>query len=112
MPATIKHVSQTETQPENARAYAVHRCRFVDYNPAAITAVAFPPLVLPNLHGSRRKHTKRMRKGRFGTLAVGRANGNIELYEWAIPPNEQQHTLKALQAWVLSKVCSVFTTTL
>ncbi|EJD04371.1 WD40 repeat-like protein [Fomitiporia mediterranea MF3/22] len=104
MPTTISYGSQAEAQPSNARAYAVHRCRFVDYNPAAITAVAFPPLALPNPRDSRRKNTQRIRKGRFGTLAVGRANGNIELYEWAIPPQEQEHTLKAPQAWVLSKI--------
>ena len=37
-------------------------------------------------------------------MAVGRANGNIEIYEWAVAEHAQAHTLQAPQAWVLSKV--------
>jgi len=74
----------------------VHRCRFVDYLPAAITALAFPPLPLPSLKG-KAKATSPLR---FPHLAVGRANGNIELSEWSnVNPTDQ-----APQAWVVLKV--------
>jgi len=74
----------------------VHRCRFVDYLPAAITALAFPPLPLPSLKG-KAKATSSLR---FPHLAVGRANGNIELSEWS----NNNPTDQAPQAWVVSKV--------
>lgn len=88
----------------DAASFAVHRCRFVDYTPSAITSVAFPPLVLPTSPDTKPRHLQRKRKGRFGPLAIGRSNGNIELYEWAITPDQQEYSPKAPQAWVLSKV--------
>jgi U3 small nucleolar RNA-associated protein 4 len=42
----------------------VHRCRFVEYQPAAINALDFTPPTV--------SHTR---------LAVGRANGNIEIWD-------------------------------
>ena len=102
MPVSVSLVQQS--QSSNADALAVHRCRFVDYTPPAITAIAFPPLSVPNSRDLKAKLSTRRRKGKFGTLAVGRANGNIELYEWALPPEEQERNPKAPQAWVLSKV--------
>lgn len=42
----------------------IHRCRFVEYQPAAINALDFTP---PTVKRSR--------------LAVGRANGNIEIWD-------------------------------
>ena len=74
----------------------VHRCRFVDYLPAAITALAFPPLPLPSLKG-KAKATSPLK---FPHLAIGRANGNIELAEWS----NNNPTDQAPQAWVVSKV--------
>ncbi|KAF7320238.1 WD-REPEATS-REGION domain-containing protein [Mycena kentingensis (nom. inval.)] len=53
----------------------VHRCRFIHFNPSPITALAFPPLPLP-------KNTSK-HPSQYGTLAVGHANGNIDLCEWA-----------------------------
>jgi hypothetical protein len=82
----------------------VHRCRFVDYLPAAITALAFPPLPLPSLKGK----AKAASPLKFPHLAVGRANGSIELAEWSNNNPAEQ----APQAWVVLKVrrrlCSVF----
>lgn len=75
----------------------VHRCRFVDYFPAAITALAFPPLPLPPLKGK----TKATSPIKFPSLAIGRANGNIELAEWS----NNNPTDQAPQAWVVLKVC-------
>lgn len=42
----------------------VHRCRFVEYQPAAINALDFTPSTVKNTR-----------------LAVGRANGNIEIWD-------------------------------
>ncbi len=76
---------------------SVHRCRFVDYTPSAVTALAFPPLPLPSVKGKNSVVRKALK---FGTLAVGRANGNIELCEWS----GSEHELQAPQAWVVRKV--------
>ncbi|KAG5719325.1 U3 small nucleolar RNA-associated protein 4 [Termitomyces sp. T112] len=76
---------------------AVHRCRFVDYTPSAITAVAFPPLPLPSI-SDKSKSPSVKQPLCFGTLAVGHANGNIDLCEWA-GERDQQST----QAWVIRK---------
>ena len=76
---------------------SVHRCRFVDYTPSAVTALAFPPLPLPSAKGKGVVVKKALK---FGTLAIGRANGNIELCEWS--GSEQE--LQAPQAWVVRKV--------
>ncbi|KAI0963283.1 hypothetical protein AcW1_000403 [Taiwanofungus camphoratus] len=76
---------------------AVHRCRFVDYAPSAITALCFPPLRLPSIKG--KKSTAKVKALKFGVLAVGRANGNIEVCEWTGPDNKYQ----APQAWVVRK---------
>ncbi|KZT53811.1 WD40 repeat-like protein [Calocera cornea HHB12733] len=98
---------------DEARSIPVHRCRFVDTHPASITAIAFPPRALP-----RPSHSRRLRKDKGkqplpgladdatdddddeqereispGVMAVGRANGNIELYDWAGEG--------CAQAWVL-----------
>lgn len=42
----------------------VHRCRFVEYQPASINALDFTPATVKNTR-----------------LAVGRANGNIEIWD-------------------------------
>jgi U3 small nucleolar RNA-associated protein 4 len=42
----------------------VHRCRFVEYQPAAINSLDFTPATVKNTR-----------------LAVGRANGNIEIWD-------------------------------
>ncbi|KIY69643.1 WD40 repeat-like protein [Cylindrobasidium torrendii FP15055 ss-10] len=74
-------------------AVQVHRCRFIDYTPSPVTALAFPPLPLPKFKAP--KPSKRS----FGTLAVGHANGNIDICEWTGAQNSTQSS----QAWVVSK---------
>ncbi|CAK5279981.1 unnamed protein product [Mycena citricolor] len=74
---------------------ALHRCRFVDYTPSPITAIAFPPARLPSVHQKASSSGKQAR--RFGTLAVGHANGNIDLYEWT----GAQGSSQSAQAWAL-----------
>ena len=87
--------------PEKRRetTLAVHRCRFVDYAPSAITALAFPPLPLPSLRQKAKKISGGQRL-RYGTLAVGHANGNIDLCEWS----GSEQSLQCRQAWVVRKV--------
>ncbi|KAG1749712.1 WD40 repeat-like protein [Suillus paluster] len=80
-----------------SRPIAVHRCRFVDYSPSPITALAFPPLPLPSLKGKKRERDP---KDRFGTLGVGHANGNIDLLEWTAEEGE----IQASQAWQVRKI--------
>lgn len=75
----------------------VHRSRFVDWAPSAITAIALPPAPPPAPSNKAQSLSLKW----FGTLAIGRANGNIELYEWSEDPEEKSF---APQAWVLRKV--------
>ncbi|KAH9487140.1 U3 small nucleolar RNA-associated protein 4-like protein [Psilocybe cubensis] len=77
---------------------SVHRCRFVDYAPSAITALAYPPLPLPSVKG-KKKTTAGKQPLRFGLLAVGHANGNIDICEWQGAERESQCS----QAWVVRK---------
>lgn len=83
----------------DAATFAVHRCRFVDFTPSAVTAITFPPLSLPSTKG--KSPEIRSQPLKFGILAVGRANGNIELCEWTGKDRQTQ----APQAWVVQRVC-------
>ncbi|KAF7339657.1 WD-REPEATS-REGION domain-containing protein [Mycena sanguinolenta] len=74
---------------------ALHRCRFVDFNPSPITALAFPPLPLPSPNKKPTSFGKQPL--RFGTLAVGHANGNIDLCEWTGAEGD----LQSSQAWAI-----------
>ena len=74
-------------------AVAVHRCRFVDFDPSAISALAFPPLPLP-------KRTAAPQPLTFGPLAVGHTNGNIDLCQWTGSGERSSSP----QAWVVRKV--------
>ncbi|OCH96584.1 YVTN repeat-like/Quino protein amine dehydrogenase [Obba rivulosa] len=77
---------------------AVHRCRFVDFAPSAVTALAFPPLRLPSVKG-KKKSTSSPKALPFGTIVVGRANGNIEICEWT----GSEYDIQTPQAWVVRK---------
>ena len=79
---------------------SVHRCRFVDYSPSAITALAYPPLRLPSIKGKKKIATGFLR---FGLLAVGHANGNIDICEWA----GGDGAVQCSQAWVVRKACKL-----
>ncbi|KIO27849.1 hypothetical protein M407DRAFT_14831 [Tulasnella calospora MUT 4182] len=79
----------------------VHRSRFVDWSPTGITCMAFPPLPPPPLQSPKGKEKNQAHpKKWFGTLAIGRANGNIELLEWTGGPSDEL----APQAWTLKKI--------
>ncbi|KAJ7169661.1 WD40-repeat-containing domain protein [Mycena filopes] len=79
----------------DATTLALHRCRFVDFNPAPVTALAFPPLPLPS--PNQKPSTFGKQPVRFGTLAVGRANGNVDLCEWTGAEGD----LQSSQAWAI-----------
>ncbi|KAF9557862.1 WD40 repeat-like protein [Agrocybe pediades] len=83
---------------DNPTTLSVHRCRFVDYAPSAITALAYPPLPLPSVKG-KKKTTAGKQPLKFGVLAVGHANGNIDICEWMGAEGES----KCSQAWVVRK---------
>ncbi|PBK77057.1 WD40 repeat-like protein [Armillaria solidipes] len=83
--------SQTQT------AVSVHRCRFVDYTPSPITALAFPPLPLPSPKG--KDSAAAAQFPRFPALAVGHASGNIDLCHWA----GEKDGLQSPQAWAVTK---------
>ncbi|KAL1952190.1 hypothetical protein VTO73DRAFT_1339 [Trametes versicolor] len=82
---------------ESSSTLAVHRCRFVDFAPSAVTALCFPPLPLPSIKGKKAANSQNFPG--FGPLVVGRANGNIELCEWTGSGPRSQ----APQAWVVRK---------
>ncbi|KAH9075802.1 WD40 repeat-like protein [Lactarius deliciosus] len=86
---------------EGTTTLAVHRCRFVDFSPSSVTALAFPPLPLLSTKGKQKVTTDGMAP-MFGPLIVGRANGNIEIYEWT----GSASAVEAPQAWVLRKTLS------
>lgn len=99
-PVHIAGIMHLDTRKgSNSVKLAVHRCRFVDYAPSAITALAFPPLPLPSVKRKAQKSSGKQPL-RYGTLAVGHANGNIDLCEWAGPGQSGQCS----QAWVVRKV--------
>lgn len=84
----------------NASQYTVHRCRFVDYTPPSITAIAVPPTPLPRVNSKSAQKAPVSGQAKLGPLAVGRGNGNIELYEWSGIGGADT----ASQGWVLHKV--------
>lgn len=73
----------------------------MDFSPSSVTALAFPPLPLLSTKG-KQKATKDGKTPLFGPLIVGRANGNIEIYEWT----GSAGATEAPQAWVLRKTLS------
>lgn len=81
-----------------ATTLALHRCRFVDFTPSPITALAFPPLPLPSPNKKPSSFGKQ--PVRFATLAVGHANGNIDLCEWTGAEGD----LQSSQAWAIRTV--------
>ncbi|KAI6133326.1 WD40 repeat-like protein [Pisolithus croceorrhizus] len=73
---------QTSKMTDNPTPIALHRCRFVDYSPSPITALAFPPLPLPTLRAKK--------AGKERERDLGYANGNIDLLEWTGEDDELQ----------------------
>ncbi|GAA5864670.1 hypothetical protein JCM8547_008266 [Rhodosporidiobolus lusitaniae] len=72
------HLASLPSHPSRRRkGLPVHRCRFPDWAPASVTALALTPATfdagLLGFGGS---------SGERGVLAVGRANGDVELMLW------------------------------
>lgn len=84
----------------DANSLSVHRCRFVDFIPAGITSVAFSPFPLLSLRG-RAPTVPGGGHSCFGILAVGRLNGNIELYQWPVDSGFNRSS----RGCFISKVC-------
>lgn len=61
---------------DNTGTMDIHRCRFIRYPASAINAVAFTHSSLPSVSGHK-KHTQKHIQVR---LAIGRANGDIEIW--------------------------------
>ncbi|KAJ7225739.1 WD40-repeat-containing domain protein [Mycena pura] len=84
----------------DATTLALHRCRFIDFTPSPITALAFPSFPLP--HPNKKSSSFGKQPARFGTLAVGHANGNIDLCEWTAAEGQ----LQSPQAWAIRTTLS------
>ncbi|GAA5991155.1 hypothetical protein JCM10908_006563 [Rhodotorula pacifica] len=74
--STTSHANGTATS-RRRKGLPVHRCRFPDWSPASVTALAITPdsfdVGLLGLGGHSAER---------GVLAVGRANGDVELMVW------------------------------
>jgi hypothetical protein len=95
----LRATTLSDRAMEITTTLTVHRCRFVDFSPSSVTALAFPPLPLLSIKG-KQGATAEGKVPIFGPLVVGRANGNIEIYEWT----GSAAAAEAPQAWVLRKV--------
>jgi U3 small nucleolar RNA-associated protein 4 len=73
----------------------LHRCRFLDWSPSPITALAFPPAL---------QSSKKLHGDAHPVLAVGRANGNIELWRWASSKPTKIGAGDTNQGWVMHQV--------
>lgn len=90
--------AQSITKSSPKTRATLHRIRFVDYQPPAVTSLALTPhtwkanLVFSYAHSQRQ------------VLAVGKANGNIEIHVWIGDVTGSQKSNK--QGWVLDRVSS------
>jgi U3 small nucleolar RNA-associated protein 4 len=78
----------------------LHHVRFVNYSPAAVTAVAFPPLAPAAPYAapsSSAGSSSRPAPGTCGLMAVGKGNGQVELFKWV-------ETAEGGQGWVFYRV--------
>jgi U3 small nucleolar RNA-associated protein 4 len=73
----------------------LHRCRFLDWSPSPITALAFPPASLSS---------KKFHRDIHPVLAVGRTDGNIELWRWVSSKPTKTGAISTNQGWVMHQV--------
>lgn len=89
----LPSTATTTATHDESRTATLHRVRFLDYMPSSILAIALTPQsydpathhpYLPSLHTANGREI----------LAVGRQNGEIEIYTWiggeGTPPSERQ----------------------
>jgi U3 small nucleolar RNA-associated protein 4 len=68
--------SSRDPRADNTGTMDIHRCRFVRYPASAINAVAFTHSSLPSVSGQKKHLVKHIQV----RLAIGRANGDIEIW--------------------------------
>lgn len=73
----------------------LHRCRFLDWSPSPITALALPPAVVSS---------KKFIIDAHPVLAVGRADGNVELWRWATYKPARTGAISTSPGWVMHQV--------
>lgn len=82
------HSLPEATTSSTCSSLTVHRLRFPDWTPSSITSLAFPPTHSINpTHPSVQSNNTNTRS----ILAIGRENGNVELYVWVGPNREDSH---------------------
>jgi U3 small nucleolar RNA-associated protein 4 len=88
----------------------LHHCKFIDYTPASITAIAFPPLPLRSASSPSSASASTVNgqtasserdKAEMGWMAVGKGNGDVELFRWV-------QRGEGSQGWVYFKVSCCF----
>jgi hypothetical protein len=79
------------TKPGMPASIPLHHCKFIDYNPSSITAIAFPPLPLRSLSPSSAaavngqttsSSSSDKDKAEMGWMAAGKGNGDVDLFMW------------------------------
>lgn len=76
-PFNAAAASAASQQQRRRKGLPVHRCRFPDWSPSSVAALAItPPSFDAGLLGFGGS------SGERGVLAVGRANGDVELMVW------------------------------
>lgn len=77
------HPSSAMAGGAASRFRLMHRVRFVDWNPSSITAIALTPSTYdPHTHYTYSPSLHHSGGSGREVLAVGRQNGNIEIYVW------------------------------
>ena len=79
----------------------LHHCKFVDYTPSSVTAIAFPPIPLPTRRRATTSSssTSSTKEPEMGIMAVGKGNGDVEIFRWV-------ERSEGGQGWVLYRVRS------
>ncbi|GAA5888631.1 hypothetical protein JCM6882_009026 [Rhodosporidiobolus microsporus] len=72
------HSQQHQQQQRRRKGLPVHRCRFPDWAPASVSALA----ITPDSFDAAQLGFGGPSSGERGVLAVGRANGDVELMLW------------------------------
>lgn len=102
---TTSSASYSTTSAMASSTIPLHHCKFVDYTPSSVTAVAFPPLPLqappssqagPASASSARSDGK-VKEHEMGVMAVGKGNGDVDILKWV-------DRVDGAQGWVFYRV--------
>lgn len=114
--AKIALAEPTQSSSSTTRVAQLHRLRFVDYNPSNITSLALTPTTYdPSIHYPYVKPFNEKSAAGREILAVGRQNGDIEIYVWIGGVGEPRRggfagkgkAKENQQGWVLERVSVV-----